>query len=102
MPVQEDIYFELQDSKASNGNNDSESVGKKRGRPPKNKSQSDNSARKAGRPPKREEEKYKSTHICFHPKIVEWAKAEAKRRGVGYQSVINETLLEHIASYITS
>jgi uncharacterized protein (DUF4415 family) len=54
--------------------------------------------RKIGRPPKSENERYKSTHIRLHPMIVEWAKAEAERRGVGYQSVINETLIEHIVS----
>lgn len=54
--------------------------------------------KKMGRPRKSEAEKYKSTHIKLHPKIVEWAKAEAKKRGIGYQSVINETLLEMIIS----
>ena len=54
--------------------------------------------KKLGRPPKKEEEKYKSTHIRLHPKVVAWAKAEAKKRGVGYQSVINEALLEIVAS----
>lgn len=52
--------------------------------------------KRIGRPPKSTQEKYKPTYIRFHPKIVEWAKAEADRRGVGYQSVINETLLEHV------
>lgn len=52
--------------------------------------------KKVGRPRKSKEEKYKSTHIMLHPKVIEWAKAEAKRRGIGYQSVINETLLEHV------
>jgi uncharacterized protein (DUF4415 family) len=51
-----------------------------------------------GRPRKEEHEKYKSTHIRLHPKVVEWAKAEAEKRGIGYQSVINETLLELIIS----
>ena len=55
-------------------------------------------SKRIGRPPKRKEEKYRSTHILFHPKIIEWAKAEAERRGTRYQSVINETLLEVIAS----
>ncbi len=54
--------------------------------------------KKMGRPRKKEEEKYKSTHIRLHPKVVEWAKAEAKKRGVGYQSVINEALLEIASS----
>lgn len=56
------------------------------------------SKRKGGRPPKKPEERYRPTHIYFHPKIVEWAKAEAERRGTKYQSVINEKLLEVIDS----
>jgi hypothetical protein len=31
------------------------------------------------------------------PKALAWAKKEAKRRGVGYQTVINETLLKATA-----
>lgn len=54
--------------------------------------------KKMGRPPKNEADKYKATYIRFHPKVVAWAKAEAKKRGVGYQSVINEALLEIIPS----
>ena len=50
-----------------------------------------------GRPPKDEEEKYKPVSIRLHPKVVEWAKKEAKRRGVGYQTVINEVLLKMAA-----
>ncbi|MDJ0719005.1 MAG: hypothetical protein QNJ54_33065 [Prochloraceae cyanobacterium] len=55
-------------------------------------------SKRMGRPPKSKDEKYRSTHIFFHPKIIEWAKAEAERRGTRYQSVINETLLEVIDS----
>ena len=51
---------------------------------------------KMGRPRKSEETKYKKVGIRLHPEVIEWAKAEAARRGVGYQSVINETLLEHL------
>ena len=53
--------------------------------------------RLAGRPPKPAHEKYQHVHILLHPKIVQWAKALAKRRGhnIGYQTVINETLLGH-------
>jgi predicted DNA binding CopG/RHH family protein len=32
----------------------------------------------------------------FTPKILAWSKEEAKKRGVGYQTVINEALLEKI------
>jgi uncharacterized protein (DUF4415 family) len=46
-----------------------------------------------GRPTKSEEEKFVPTSIRLHPKILEWAKKEAKKRGVGYQTIINEILL---------
>jgi hypothetical protein len=29
----------------------------------------------------------------LNPKVVAWAKKEAQRRGIGYQTVINEILL---------
>lgn len=48
--------------------------------------------------PKDPSEKYKPISIRLHPKVVEWARAEAERRGIGYQSVINETLLGHVGS----
>ncbi len=50
-----------------------------------------------GRPPKLDEHKYKPTFIRLHPAALAWAKAEAKRRGIGYQTIINETLLKHAA-----
>ena len=55
--------------------------------------------RKAGRPPKPAHEKYQHVHILLHPRIVQWAKALAKQRGhnIGYQTIINETLLGHTA-----
>lgn len=46
-----------------------------------------------GRPPK-EKDKYTPIAIRLHPKIIKWAKQEAKRRGIGYQTVINEVLLK--------
>ncbi len=46
-----------------------------------------------GRPAKSEIEKFIPTSIRLHPKILEWAKKEAKKRSVGYQTVINEFLL---------
>jgi uncharacterized protein (DUF4415 family) len=52
--------------------------------------------KKRGRPAKGEEEKYEPISIRFHPKIIAWAKEEAEKRGVGYQTVINEALLEKI------
>jgi len=45
-----------------------------------------------GRPAKGRE-KYLAVSIRLNPKVVAWAKKEAKRRGVGYQTVINEALL---------
>jgi uncharacterized protein (DUF4415 family) len=53
-------------------------------------------SRKRGRPAKEETEKYEPISIRFHPKVLSWAKEEAKKRGVGYQTVINEALLEKI------
>lgn len=44
--------------------------------------------------PKKMTDKYKPIAIRLHPKIILWAKREAKRRGVGYQTVINEVLLK--------
>lgn len=46
-----------------------------------------------GRPPKGEE-KCVPVAIRLHPRIIAWAKKEAKRRGLGYQTVINEALLK--------
>jgi len=37
--------------------------------------------------------KYLAVSIRLNPRALAWAKKEAKRRGVGYQTVINETLL---------
>ena len=39
--------------------------------------------------------KYRPVTIRFHPYVLEWAKTEAKKRGVGYQTFINQTLLSH-------
>lgn len=32
--------------------------------------------------------------IRLHPKVIHWAKDQAKRRHVGYQTMINEVLLK--------
>jgi len=45
------------------------------------------------RPPKGEE-KYQPISIRLHPDILYWARAEARRRKVGYQTFINEALLK--------
>ncbi|MFA5975724.1 MAG: BrnA antitoxin family protein [Elusimicrobiota bacterium] len=42
-------------------------------------------------------ERYVPTFIKLHPGALAWARAEAKRRGIGYQTVINETLLRQAA-----
>ena len=49
---------------------------------------------KLGRPHKRPELKYKAISIKLDPKILRWAKKEAKKRKIGYQTVINEELLK--------
>jgi len=46
-----------------------------------------------GRPIKSEAEKYQSVSIRLHPKIIAWAKSEAIKQGVGYQTIINDALL---------
>ncbi|MDZ8227714.1 MULTISPECIES: BrnA antitoxin family protein [unclassified Nostoc] len=53
--------------------------------------------RKRGRPPKHEDEKYELISLRLHPKILAWAKEEAQKKGIGYQTVINEVLLERIS-----
>lgn len=45
-------------------------------------------------PAKDESERYESISIRLHPKVIEWAKNEAEKQGVGYQTVINEALLK--------
>lgn len=49
--------------------------------------------RRRGRPPKGAD-KYMPVSIRLHPRVVAWAKREARRRGVGYQTVINAVLLK--------
>ena len=50
-----------------------------------------------GRPPKHVTEKYRAVAIRLHPKILIWAKGEAKKNGLGYQTVINRLLLKFAA-----
>jgi len=50
-----------------------------------------------GRPPKDSCDKFKSISIRLHPDILDWAKNEAHKRGVGYQTVINEELLKKVS-----
>jgi uncharacterized protein (DUF4415 family) len=49
---------------------------------------------RVGRPNKSETEKYQPVSIRLHPQVIAWAKAEAKKRRVGYQTIINEALLK--------
>ncbi len=51
-----------------------------------------------GRPPKAADEKFAPISIRLNPVALRWAKREAKKRGVGYQTVINEVLLEKAAA----
>jgi uncharacterized protein (DUF4415 family) len=39
-------------------------------------------------------DKHHAISIRLSPKVIAWAKKEGKRRGVGYQTIINETLLK--------
>ena len=50
---------------------------------------------KRGRPPKGAD-KYEPVSIRLHPRVIAWAKREAKRRKVGYQTVINEALIDAV------
>ena len=50
-----------------------------------------------GRKPKQEGTLYIPVSMRLHPKAFEWAKAEAQKRGIGYQSLINEILLENMS-----
>lgn len=50
-----------------------------------------------GRPAKPLHHKYRDIHLKLHPKALTWAQTEAKRRGIGYQTLINEILLHHAA-----
>src|SRR5579871_3441200 len=50
-----------------------------------------------GRPPKASHHKYCDIHLKLHPKALKWARVEAKRRGIGYQTLINEILLDKAA-----
>jgi uncharacterized protein (DUF4415 family) len=53
--------------------------------------------RQRGRATKDEEGKYDPISIRLHPKVLAWAKEEAQKRGIVYQTAINEVLLEQIS-----
>ncbi|MEK7721326.1 MAG: AT hook motif protein [Elusimicrobiota bacterium] len=46
-----------------------------------------------GRPPKGPA-KYQDVHIRLHPLALAWAHTQAKHCGIGYQTFINEVLLQ--------
>ncbi len=48
---------------------------------------------KRGRPSKDDSERFEPVSIRLHPKVIKWAKEEAEKQGVGYQTMINEALL---------
>ncbi len=50
-----------------------------------------------GRPLHGPKKKYRDVHIKIHPQALKWVKNRAKKRGIGYQTVINEILLSHAA-----
>jgi uncharacterized protein (DUF4415 family) len=52
--------------------------------------------KKRGRPAKDENDKYELISLMLHPKALAWAKKESQKRGIGYQTVINELLLEQV------
>ncbi len=54
-------------------------------------------APKKGRPPNSESGRAEAISIRLSPEVMAWAKREAKKRGVGYQTVINQAL-ERLAS----
>ena len=49
-----------------------------------------------GRHPKGDE-KFRPISIRLHPKILEWGQREARKLGIGYQTVINNILLKKAA-----
>jgi uncharacterized protein (DUF4415 family) len=51
-----------------------------------------------GRPPKASDTKFSPISIRLHPIALDWAKREAKKRGLGYQTIINEVLLKKAAA----
>jgi len=52
-----------------------------------------------GRPRKPPGEKLQSLTLRLDPRVISWARREAKRQHVGYQTILNQTLLR-IASNV--
>jgi len=51
-----------------------------------------------GRPPKGLM-KYRDVHIRIHPFAFTWANTQAKHRGIGYQTFINEILMQRATGH---
>ena len=47
-----------------------------------------------GRPFKEPGERFRLISIRLHPQVLFWAQREARKRKVGYQTIINQTLLD--------
>ena len=54
-----------------------------------------------GRPPKGPA-KYRDVHIRLHPVVLAWAHTQARHRGIGYQTFINELLLQRAVGHHTA
>jgi len=48
---------------------------------------------RVGRPPKAGKERYVAVSIRLHPSILRMAKVQAKKKHIGYQTLINDILL---------
>jgi len=53
---------------------------------------------KRGRPPKKLSEKYKPIAIRINPEVLGNLKDEASQLNIGYQTLINKILSQHVAS----
>lgn len=49
-----------------------------------------------GRPRKPADEKYVLTRIRIDPRVLAWAKKEAKKQHIGYQTVLNQHLVRTV------
>ena len=49
---------------------------------------------RVGRPTKYPSGKLTGVYIRLHPKVLQWAKREAKKKNVGYQTFLSEWLLQ--------
>ena len=84
MPNQSELHVHMETDSALDKEAEEQAVRRKR-------------APGGGRKPKQEGTLYVPISMRLHPKVFEWAKAEAQKRGIGYQSLINEILLEQMS-----